>query len=79
LQFEEGMTMKKNEEASPSEDSAPISRRDLFVMTALATAGLATGSKLRNLRSLGVAQPGSTPALGEDDPSSAALSRSTIS
>jgi hypothetical protein len=35
--------------------------------------------KLRNLRSLGVAQPGSTPALGEDDPSPAALSRSTIS
>lgn len=38
--------MKKNEAAIPSRDSAPINRRDLLVMTALATAELAIGAPL---------------------------------
>jgi len=58
--------MKKNEEASPSQDSAPISRRDLFVMTALATAGLATGAPVsaapQNLTTGGTT---STPVLNQ--------------
>jgi aryl-alcohol dehydrogenase-like predicted oxidoreductase len=44
------MTVKKNEEVNLSEDSAPISRRDLFVMTALVTAGLATGAPVSATR-----------------------------
>jgi aryl-alcohol dehydrogenase-like predicted oxidoreductase len=38
--------VKTNEEARPSQDSAPISRRDLFVTMAIATAGLAIGASV---------------------------------
>ena len=58
--------MKKNEEASSSQDSWSISRRDLFVMTALATAGLSTGAPVsaapQNLTTAGMT---STPVLDQ--------------
>lgn len=38
--------MKTNEEASSSQYNAPISRRDLFVTTAIATAGLTIGASV---------------------------------
>lgn len=38
--------MKTNDESSPSQDNASISRRDLFVTTVIATAGLALGASV---------------------------------
>ena len=52
--------MNSNEEANRSQDSADINRRELFVMTALATAGLATGAPLAARRQ-GVTTARTTP------------------
>ena len=53
--------MKKNEEANPSQDGGSISRRDLFVMTALATAGRSTSTPVsaapQNLTTAGMTSP----------------------
>ena len=58
--------MKKNQEANPAQDSAPINRRDLLVMTALATAELAMGAPVSAaLQSPPTGGTTSTPVLNQ--------------